>query len=182
MKQATLVLTIIVVGVVILLLWKNCRIYCSDKSEGYIRNPLNSIGQLKRTPVTYAFKSDGVTNNPHFKADSSDKSIPLEFGGHDPYRRVVNTKLEPLRRATTTPCMNPADCGNAYIVNDSKARRDMMESGDMQWFRNLDNMPTTAHKMYMSDRQYDVSASTPDFEHPPLYNGAYHYDSILAMS
>ena len=183
-QQLTIALTVVIVGIVAYYAWNNCKVDCRKQlTEGYIRSPLSNIGELKRTPVTFAFRGDGMTNNPHYGADPSDKLVPLEFGGYNPYRRVVDRVLDPLRRSTTKPCHNASECkdSDAYIVNDSKARRDMIESGDVSWFNIFNNMMSPAHKTYPGVRPYDVAASEPNFDQPPLYSGDFHYNAILGQ-
>lgn len=179
-KQVCLAIGVAAIVVVAYLAYKNCEIDCSKK-EGYNRMPLSSIGILKRTPATYAFQGDGVTNNPHYQADPEDRLVPLEFGGFNPYKRVVNFLKPPLTRDGLESCKPGEMCNERgfFIINDSKARRDMAESGDMGWYRVMTNMETSANKQYMGVRPYEIEAVEPDYSQPPLYNGDFHYDSIL---
>jgi hypothetical protein len=181
-SQIYIVIAGVAVCVVIYIAWKNCEFDCSQK-EGYDRMPLSSIGILKRTPVTYAYQGDGMTNNPHYQADPEDRLVPLEFGGFNPYKRVVNFLKPPLTRDGLQSCKPGEKCDERgfFIVNDSKARRDMAESGDMGWYRVMTNMETPANKPYMGMRPYEVEAIEPDYSQPPLYSGDFHYDAVLGQ-
>ena len=181
-KQLYVVAAVAAVVVVAYLVYKNCEVNCTT-TEGYDRMPLSSIGILKRTPVTYAFQGDGMTNNPHYQADPMDRLVPLEFGGFDPYKRVVNYLKPPLTRDGLQSCKPGEMCDERgfFIINDSKARRDMAESGDMGWYRVMTNMETSANKPYMGVRQYEVESIDPDYSQPPLYSGDFHYNSVLGQ-
>jgi hypothetical protein len=162
---------------------------CGNKSEGYVKTPLSAIGTFQRTPVTYAFRGNGETEDPHYGADPGDRLVPLEFGGMDPYRRYVNPFNSPLTRLGAVACRSDgfrgsknsySDCsgGDSFVTNDSKARRDMVETGDMEYYRMLNNQTTPANKPYDGHRPYENDMINPDYSIPPLYAGKFHYNGV----
>lgn len=184
-KQILIVVTCIVVATALYLAYT----HYNSNSEGYVRTPLSGIGTFHRQPSTYAFRGDGLTENPHYIDDPEDRLVPLEYGGLNPYKRDITPYSAPLGRLTTVACRqdnawgNPntyADCSGegSYVTNDSKARRDMVETGDMEWFRMLNNMVLPSMKPYAGDRPYEIEMVDPDYSFPPLYSGRFHYDGV----
>lgn len=197
MNNKEIITTIVCVSLVaalVYLVYYNCQIKCevSSGTEGYTRTPLSSIGDFHRSPVTYAFRGNGFDENPHYQADPQDRLVPAELGGVNPYNREF-TPLEPLGRYTTDAkeCQwvsildewryvcGKTDADGAYVVNDTKTRRDLIDAGDMQWYRTLNNMKTSDHKDYYTERTYEMDAVEDlklERDIPPLYSPAFHYE------
>jgi len=163
--------------------YNNCSVTCEKQLEAYNRTPLSGIDIMKRTPVTYAYRGDGMTNNPNYQADPQDRNVPLQFGGMNPYKRVVNNLKPSLTRGTVGSCKRGELCDETgdFIINDPKSRRDMAESGDMGWYRLMSNMTTAANKPYNGVRKYEIESVTPNYEQPPLYSADFHYDAVLGQ-
>lgn len=161
-----IVVAIVVIGVV--LYTQSCKISCNTSTEGYTHTPLSGIGELKRAPVTYAYQGDGVTPNPHYGADPSDRLVPLTLGGHNPYKREVNPTLEPIHRQ------------HVNLVNDGKLRKDMVESGDMQWHRTLNNMEHPLAGSVAGYYPFEMDFIKKDII-SPLYADVYHNDAIFGV-
>lgn len=182
-NQVEILVVMAVAAVVAYFVYNNCTMDCAKTSEGYNRTPLSGFGVLKRTPAGYAFQGDGMTNNPHYHADPQDRYVPLEFGGMNPYKRVVNNLKPALTRDGLESCKHGEGCdeSGSFIVNDSKTRRDMAESGDMGWYRIMTNMGTSANKTYDGVRKYEIEDIRPDYSQPPLYSGDFHYNAVLGQ-
>ncbi len=140
-------------------------LYHKNTKEGYLSNPLSAIGEMKRTPVTYAFRGDGMTENPHWKADPSDRNVPLEYGGQDFWNPNPHVMPPPLTRADG-------------LANDSKLRKDMVDSGDIFWHRYLNNIPVSNFQPN-DGRHFESDDVYVDFREEPLYHPSYHYDDVL---
>lgn len=181
--QVKILVVIVIAAAVAYFVYSNCDLSCAKTSEAYNRTPLSGFGVLKRTPAGYAFQGDGMTNNPHYQADPEDRYVPLEFGGMNPYKRVVNDLKPALTRDGLESCLHGERCNEdgAFIINDSKTRRDMAESGDMGWYRIMNNMATSAHLPYDGVRKYEIESIQPDYSQPPLYSGDFHYNAVLGQ-
>lgn len=138
--------------------------YKQNTEEGYNNQPLSGMNYMRRTPVTFAFQGDGMSENPHYRADPTDKLVPLEYGGQDFWNPSAHVYPPPVRKATE-------------LVNDGKTRLDLVEAGDMGWFRYLSNLPVTDAPM-VGNSHYEFEEAEID-PAEPLYSGAYHYDDIL---
>jgi hypothetical protein len=141
--------------------------------EGYIDKPLTSVGEMKRTPVNYAFVGDGMSGNPHFQADPTNKLVPLEYGTVDLWSRGSYKMPPVVTRATQL-------IADGNRVADSKLRLDMVESGDMGWHRFLNNIPQS-HHLSKDGRPLDADAVNIDYSEEPLYSPIYHYDHYLGF-
>jgi len=164
----------IVIAIVIV-----CVVLKYHKDEGYIKIPLSSQALLKRTPVTFAYQGDGMTLNPHYIADPSDRLVPLEYGGQDFYKRYVNVKNRPTHQYGGCRKGNCAPGLDSELMNDSKTRLDMIESGDMDMHRLLNNIDMSGGYGIVGGRPYDVDAMRVDPNEHPLYADKYHYDTLL---
>ena len=183
-SQVKFLIVAAILAVVVYMVYSNCTIDCRKTLEGYNRTPFSSTGGvMKRTPSPYAFQGDGVTNNPHYQADPQDRLVPLTFGGLNPYKRVVNDLKPALTRDGLESCKRGELCDDSgsFVINDSKTRRDMAESGDMGWYRIMTNMGTSANKTYMGERKYEIESIQPDYSQPPLYSGDFHYNAVLGQ-
>lgn len=147
---------------------QSCKITCDNQTEDYTRTPLSGIGTVKRAPVTYAYQKDGVTPNPHYGADPQDRLVPLELGGHNPYKREVNPELQPILRQEVD------------LVNDGKLRKDMVESGDMQWHRTLNNMEHPNAGALPGYIPFEMDFLKKDII-APLYADSFHNDAIFGQ-
>jgi hypothetical protein len=152
-----LIISIIVVGLLIVIL--------KNPKEGYTSNSLTGINPLKRTPVTYAFLGDGISENPHFLAQKSNKLVPLEYGLVDFWKD--ESLPPPLHRKDAVS-----------LVNDGKYRLDLVESGDIGMHRYFNNIEHSTHPD-PTGRPYDVDAAYADCNEEPLYYPPYHYDQLL---
>lgn len=132
--------------------------------EGYNNQPLSGMNYMRRTPVTYALKTDGMSENPHYRADTGDKLVPLEYSTINFWDPSPHKYPPPVRRATE-------------IANDSKTRLDLIESGDMGWYRFLYNVPRDNHLALGA--VYDSDAVDIDKDRDPLYAGQFHYNVLL---
>lgn len=168
MVMVCIAIVIVVVSAILVLKYKyDCTIECSN-TEGYTSNPLSGIDRMKRTPVTYTYEGDGIEYNPHYAADHEDRLVPLEYGGLNPYKRWVNPPVAPVRRE------------EVQLINDSKLRLDMVESGDMEWHRTLNNMTRKSTKSIPGYYPFEID-SVIDGQYPPLYSGDFHYDAFLGQ-
>lgn len=158
-----------IIVIAIVMYSHSCKLTCNTSStEGYTRTPLSGIGTVKRAPVTYAYKQDGVTTNPHYAADPQDRLVPLELGGHNPYKREVNPELQPITRQEVD------------LVNDGKLRKDMVESGDMQWHRTLNNMEHPKAGAVSGYFPFEMDFIKKDVI-APLYADVFHNDAIFGQ-
>ena len=137
-------------------------------TEGYTSNPFSAIDRMKRTPVTYAFMGDGITPNPHYQADHGDRLIPLGISYFNPYKREVNPYVPPVLRQ------------DVHLVNDHKLRKDMVEAGDMEWHRTLNNMIRPDAGSIPGDYPYEFDFVKPDGI-APLYSASFHFDAPLGQ-
>ncbi len=165
MKQKDLVCIAVGIVVAVVALY----VFSGMKSEeGYYRNALSTIGEMKRTPVTYAMHEDGMYENPHYVASPSDRLVPLSYGGQDFYKREINPKLPPILRQ------------DVHLVNDAKLRKDMVDSGDMEWHRTLNNMTFPNQGSLPGYYPFEMDLAIPDNK-APLYSESYHWDAILGQ-
>lgn len=155
------------VAVVIIGYFVYKRYYPSQ--EGYLSSPLSSTSGLTRSPVTYTYVGDGMSANPQYQASYDDRTIPLEYGGFDPYKRVVNKMQKaPLLRGEMTD----------VLVNDGKLRMDMVETGNFGEFTILNNQFTPAHKKIDGDWTYDFQAAVEDAQGPLYHPVFFEYDIL----
>jgi len=185
-NQTTTVIVVIVIVIAAFVVWQHGTVSCT-KSEGYMANALSSPASLKRTPVTFAFKGDGFTYNPHYFGNPKDRQLPLEVGAQDFFARDIAETLNPLHRLDTGACKTIKGCqyvqSNPVILNDGKTRNDLIESGDVEWYRKLSNMHGKNYAKLLPGMiryPYEIDAVyvNPD-DQPPLYSGDFHYNSIL---
>ena len=162
-KNVQLFLICAVVIVAALVFLSKFNIKCTTNTEGYINNTLSAIDRMKRTPVTYAFHGDGLSENPHYQAKPGDSRAPLEW------QNFYDSDRESHILPPTTPFP---------LVNDQKLIQDMVESGDIFWHRVLNNMGSPAHKMVISDRKLEIDDAFFDPK-PPLYSASYHYGDYI---
>lgn len=154
----------LILGAVALIVAAMVINWLRKNEEGYNNQPLSRMNYMLRTPVTYAFQGDGMSGNPHYRADPTDKLVPLEYGGQDFWNPGAHKYPPPVRKATE-------------LVNDGKTRLDLVEAGDIGWFRYLSNLPVTNAPMVgNSHYEYEEAEIDPA---QPLYDPSYHYDDIL---
>jgi len=163
------------------------------KAEGYNATSFSMNSGLQRTPVTFAFRDNGMNNNPRYWAAPTDKPIPLEYGGQDFYQRPVSKVLNPplLNNSVNfvedehlgAPHHQPGMLGEYKyapntLVNDSKLRLDMVTSGEVGVHRVLNNMFDETHAFIPGDYTFDAEGAMPE-QHQPLYAEWYHTAEIL---
>ena len=139
--------------------------YMHHTKEGYNNQPLSGMNYMRRTPVTYALKTNGMSENPHYRADTGDKLVPLEYSTINFWDPSPHKYPPPVRRATE-------------IANDSKTRLDLVEAGDMGWYRYLWNIPQSDYPAPLGT-VYEADAVDIDKTRQPLYDPSFHYDDIL---
>lgn len=165
----TMLYVVIGAAVVIGAIYLYCKKYgCSMMQEGYISNPLSAIDRMKRTPVTYAYLGDGITTNPHYQADHGDRLVPLGDSYFNPYKREINPYVPPVRRQ------------DVELINDEKLRKDMVEAGDMEWHRTLNNVVRPDMPSMPGYWPFEIDFVKPDGIEP-LYSDEYHYNAFLGQ-
>jgi hypothetical protein len=152
-----------------------------SRREGYSHTAerhfetLSESGREKRSPVKTYVKGDGMEANPHYQSDKSDRLVPLEHGGVDFYhgrrRLQAGRMFEEFQEGYKGR-------GNYthHIINDSKARRDMVDSGDMTWHRTLQNAPTAHHARSDTPVTHvsDLTRASPSDLQQGLYHPGFH--------
>ena len=137
----TIVIIVILVSAVLFILG-SCKLECKDDlREGYVRSCLaGDCYGLQRSPVDYAFKyPHGWQRNPHYKADSSNKYQPLEYGPIDFWddaHKLDNGELFKQYGNWWKGCGKNL----VYLTNDEKNRFDLTNVGDYGARQVLDDM------------------------------------------
>jgi len=173
-----LILSVLLV-LAFLFVWSQCTLSCKNfQAEGYKRASLSQTGPMNRSPVTTAFRGDGMSENPHYQADPSDRLVPLEYGGVDFYageRRVAAG----LAHRELAEDYKGRGKKATHLINDSKTRQDMVDAGDIGWHRLLNNMVTTHAEYPGAPRTVaDLATAGPEDYDQGLYSPSYHQDHI----
>lgn len=156
-------------AVVLLIVWK-----MGLSQEGYTNQPLSSLSYMKRTPVTYALRGDGMSENPHYRAFTGDKTVPLESSNLNFYSDDLMPNNIAAPRSVVDAAMGSVGGG---LVNDAKLRMDLYESGDISFANYLFNLPVSNH-LDQSGRFLEASYAKPD-PASPLYDPSFHYGDLL---
>lgn len=171
---------LIILGILIVcfFIWNKCSLTCGSK-EGFKQPVLSQEGDyMKQSPVDYVYKGNGMDANPHYLADPSDRLVPLEYGGVDFYkddRKVIDGTIFD----SIGPCYMEHGDGEKYLVNNSRTRADMIDSGDMDWYRTLSNV--TSHHAFtvgVPPVESDFVNNDPMKNFRGIYDPVYHLDAI----
>ena len=177
-NREVLILSIILL-VGFLFMWSRCSLSCKNSEvEQYKRSSLSEDGPMKRSPVNTAFRGDGMSANPHYQANPGDKLVPLEYGGVDLYqdeRKLIAGQSH----ATLGECYQSRGEGT-HLVNDSRTRADMIDSGEMGWHRTLNNMTNSGHARSDVAHYFesDFATAGPMDYNQGLYHPSFHNDHV----
>jgi hypothetical protein len=180
-NNTTQVLIIAAVLVVAYIAYTNCSVNCKKHAtESYSNIPLTATASIGHNPLEKIF--DKKIRN----LDPGVTTKPLSQITYDPYRGPYSPSEEPRVRSAVSFCIDGMDCAMKHstgdvILNNSKSRRDMIESGDMQLYRQMTNHVTPAHKTYFTNRMYENDMIKPDNTLPALYDNAYHEDAYVGQ-
>lgn len=177
-NQVVILSILLLVG--FLFMWSRCALSCKKSAqEMYQRRSLtqSSFGAIGRTPVDTAFKGDGMEHNPHYMGSPTDKLVPLEYGGDfykDSRKSASGQMFDELDEG-----YRAHDFEGTHLINDSKTRADMIDSGDMGWWRVLSSMKTNLHAQdpAAGPVEGDFAVSPSDYSQG-LYHPSYHRDHI----
>ena len=156
METSTKIILAVAVAVVLVYLYSTQKTH--NRIESYNNQPLSGINYMRRSPVTYAFRGNGMDQNPHYLANPGDKLVPLEYGGFDFWSSSTPPLPAPVRMATE-------------LVNDTKLRMDMVESGDMGWFNYLHDR-SVSNVLSPDQRPLEMASARVNFTQSSLYDGA----------
>lgn len=178
MAKQQLVILSVALLVVILFVMSRCTLSCKKPTEGFTPS-LSEDGPMKRSPVDTAFRGDGISGNPSYKADPTDELVPLEHGGVDFYKddrhEMAGTLFAPMGE-----CYRGHETGIDHLINDDKTRADLADSGETGWYRLLTNMPNASHAISPAAGhvEADYATATPASYSQGLYSPSYHRDHV----
>lgn len=177
------VLLIVLVAVAFVLFFYRCG---HGQRDGFTRSGLTACNrcQFVRTPVDFAMKQrfndplgdGGWQSNPHYMADPGDKDQPLGFGPVDLW-----ADQRKLQDGTLFDQYGPNYVGGdgddqGYIVNDTKTRSLLSETGDLTTRRMIDHIPANGQPLVDAMLQTEMaemmeSKTDPRGQYYPLYGG-----------
>lgn len=188
-KQTTQIIIIVAVIALAYVAYNSCSITCKKvpSGESYRSIPFGGIHSIDRNINSHMFDENNSFSTMRIKNDPGNTDRHVHNIPFDAHRAVFSQPPTPLRRNQVDFCVEDMDCaqkksnGKVVLFNDNKLRRDMIESGDMELYRQTVNTPTPHHKPYFTNRRYENELIRPDHSLPPLYSNDYHEDAILGQ-